>query len=144
MIYEDRLSSLIEKKAKKTLGITFLPKDIDPSILQTIPYEYPHRKITVELAHGEFTSLCPFSGLPDFACLTIRYVPRKKLVELRSLKYYLYSYRNVKIYNEHVVAKMLEDLRRVLHPYEIIIIGEFTVRGGAKNKVTASYKSRTR
>ncbi|MEI8349768.1 MAG: preQ(1) synthase [Candidatus Omnitrophota bacterium] len=144
MIYEDRLSNAIEKKAKKTLGNTFLPKDIDSSILQTIRYEYPHRRINVELSNGEFTSLCPFSGLPDFACLIIQYVPRKKLVELRSLKYYLYSYRNVKIYNEHVVNKILEDLRRVLNPHEITVTGEFTVRGGAKNKVTASYKNRIR
>lgn len=142
MIYQDRYIDPLEKKAKKTLGGTFLPKDIDSSILQTIKYEYPHRKINVELTSEEFTSICPFSGLPDFALITIMYVPRKKLIELKSLKYYLYSYRNVKIYNEHVVNKVLEDLKYVLSPYEICITACFTVRGGTKNKVTANYKGR--
>jgi 7-cyano-7-deazaguanine reductase len=142
MIYEDRESPLLEKKAKKTTGKTFSPQDIDTSILKTIPYEYPHRKIVVELTTNEFTCLCPFSGLPDFANITIKYIPRKKLIELKSLKYYFYAYRNVKIYNEHVVNKILEDLKRVLNPYEIAVVGEFTIRGGIKNRVVASYKAR--
>ena len=142
MIYKDREASAIEKKAKKTLGKAFLPQDIDTTILQIIPYQYPHRKIAVELTAGEFTSLCPFSGLPDFAFLTITYVPRKKIVELKSLKYYLYAFRNVKIYNEHAVNKILDDLKKLLNPYEITVVGEFTVRGGLKNKVAASYKAR--
>jgi 7-cyano-7-deazaguanine reductase len=124
------------------LGEFFLPKDIEHTILQTIPYEYTYRKINIELTTDEFTCLCPFSGLPDFAHLTISYTPRKKLIELKSLKYYIYSYRNVRIYNEHAVNKILEDLKKVLHPYSITVIGEFTVRGGAKNKVTAEYKGR--
>jgi 7-cyano-7-deazaguanine reductase len=140
MIYEDRKESLAEKKAKKTTGGVFLPKDIDASILQTISYQYPRRKINVDLSTDEFTSLCPFSGLPDFARISVNYVPCKKLIELKSFKYYLYSYRNVRIYNEHVVNKILEDLIRAVKPYEITVTGEFTVRGGAKNKVTAHYK----
>lgn len=142
MIYEDRKQDLIEKKAKKTIGQVFLPKDIVTSILQTISYEYPKRKINVELTTDEFTCLCPFSGLPDFARITVNYVPRKKLIELKSFKYYLYSYRNVRIYNEHAINKILEDLRKVISPREITVIGEFTVRGGAKNKVTAQYKGK--
>jgi 7-cyano-7-deazaguanine reductase len=142
MIYEDRTSISIEKKAKKTAGKVFLPKDIDSTILQTFVYEYPKRKIVVELTSNEFSCLCPFSGLPDFALLTIRYVPCRKIIELKSLKYYLYAFRNVKVYNEHVVNKILEDLEKVLKPYEITIEGEFTSRGGIKNKVIASHKSR--
>ena len=140
MIYEDRKTSSIEKKAKKIIGKIFSPKDLDPSILQTISYQYPKRKIVTELTTDEFTCLCPFSGLPDFANLTIKYTPDRKLIELKSLKYYLYSFRNVKIYNEHVVNRILEDLKKVLKPFEILVIGEFTSRGGIKNKVTASYK----
>lgn len=140
MIYKNRHIDPLEEKSKKTIGKTFLPKDVDASILQTIKYEYPHRKIHIELNTVEFTSICPFSGLPDFATITINYVPRKKLIELKSLKYYFYSYRNIKIYNEHVVNKILEDLKKALSPYEIVVIGEFTVRGGTKNKVTAQYK----
>ncbi len=140
MIYEDRKTSSIEKKAKKIIGKISYPKDLDPSILQTIPYQYPKRKITTELTTDEFTCLCPFSGLPDFANLTIKYTPDRKLIELKSLKYYLYSFRNVKIYNEHVVNRILEDLKKVLKPYQILVVGEFTSRGGVKNKVTACYK----
>ncbi len=139
MIYEDRVESEIERKAKKTQGKTFLPSDIDVTILKTIPYQYPHRKIVVELTTSEFTCLCPFSGLPDFARLTIKYVPRRKIIELKSLKYYLYAFRNVKVYNEHVVNKILEDLKKVINPYKICVIGEFTSRGGIENKVIASF-----
>lgn len=139
MIYEDRKTSSLEKKAKKTAGKTFPPSAVEASILQTIPYEYPQRKITVNLSTSEFSCLCPFSGLPDFATLTIIYTPRKKIVELKSLKYYLYAFRSVRIYNEHLVNKVLEDLKKILQPYEIIVIGEFTPRGGIKNKVVASY-----
>jgi len=140
MIYEDRKTSSIEKKAKKIIGKSSWPKDLDPSILQTIAYQYPKRKITTELTTDEFTCLCPFSGLPDFANLTIKYTPNRKLIELKSLKYYLYSFRNVKIYNEHVVNRILQDLKKVLKPYQISVVGEFTSRGGVKNKATASYK----
>ena len=139
MIYPDRKESEIEKKAKKTQGQTFLPQDIDTSILKTIDYLYSQRKTIVELTTDEFTCLCPFSGLPDFARLTIKYVPKKKLIELKSLKYYLYAYRNVKIYNEHAVNKILIDLKKTIEPYEILVIGEFTARGGIKNKVSTSY-----
>ena len=142
MIYEDRKISLIEKKAKKILGKISWPKDLDPSILQTISYQYPKRKITTELTTDEFTCLCPFSGLPDFANLTIKYTPNRKLIELKSLKYYLYSFRNEKIYNEHAVNKILQDLKRALKPFEILVVGEFTSRGGIKNKVTVSYKKK--
>jgi 7-cyano-7-deazaguanine reductase len=142
MIYEDRPIHRTEKKAKKTLGQTFLPKDIDAHILQTITYEYPKRKINVELTSNEFTCICPFSGLPDFATITIQYIPRKKLVELKAFKYYLYSYRNVKIYNEHAINKILEDLVNVVQPRQMTVVGQFSVRGGATNKVTAQYKAR--
>jgi len=142
MIYEDRESIKIEAKAKKTLGRTFSVEDIDSTILKTISYQYPQNKIDVELSTDEFTCLCPFSGLPDFATLIVSYVPSRYLIELKSLKYYLYSFRNVKIYNEHVVNKILKDLKKVLKPHKITIEGQFTSRGGIKNKVIALYSSR--
>jgi len=142
MIYEDRKIPLIEEKAKKTVGKISSPDDLDPSILQTIPYKYPKRKIVTELTTDEFTCLCPFSGLPDFANISIEYIPTNKLIELKSLKYYLYSFRNVKIYNEHAVDRIIEDLRKVLKPCQIKVVGEFTSRGGIKNKVTAIYKKK--
>ena len=142
MIYEDRRTSAIEKKAKKSQGAVFLPEDIDANILKGIEYKYPKSRTTVKLQTSEFTCLCPFSGLPDFACLSITYIPRKKLIELKSLKYYLYAFRNVKVYNEHAVNKILLDLRRVFTPYELTVDAEFTSRGGITNKVTASYRAR--
>jgi 7-cyano-7-deazaguanine reductase len=140
MIYEDRKASSLEKKAKKSVGKTYKKEDIDSGILQTLDYEYPKQRIIVELTNDEFTCVCPYSGLPDFANLTIKYSPWQKLIELKSLKYYLYSFRNVKVYNEHAVNKILADLKNILKPHEIAIIGEFTSRGGIKNKVTANYK----
>jgi 7-cyano-7-deazaguanine reductase len=140
MIYEDRKINRQERKAKRTSGEPALPKDIDVSVLATIDYEYPHRKINVELISEEFSCVCPFSGLPDFAKLYINYIPRKKLIELKSLKYYLYAYRNVKIYNEHAVNKILEDLSKAIKPYELTVMAEFSSRGGIKNKVRASYR----
>lgn len=138
-IYQDRSASALEKKAKKLQGATYSPADIDVTILNTIPYQYPHRKIAVEMACEEFSSICPFSGLPDFARVTITYIPRRKLIELKSLKYYLYAWRNVKVYNEHVINQILEDLQQTLQPWSITVIGEFTSRGGITNKIVASY-----
>lgn len=142
MIYSGRRESLMEKKAKKTTGPLSLPKDIESCILKTIDYEYPYRKISVELTSDEFTCVCPFSGLPDFALLTIHYIPGKKLIELKSLKYYLYAFRNVKVYNEHAVNKILEDLVKVLSPVELCVTAEFTSRGGVKNRVSVKYSKR--
>jgi 7-cyano-7-deazaguanine reductase len=142
MMYKNRNIDPSEAKAKKTAGKFSTTKDIDAGILATIDYEYPKRKINVDMVTDEFTCVCPYSGLPDFAKITIRYTPRFKLVELKSLKYYLYAFRNVKVYNEHVVNKILNDLTAALKPYEIEIIAEFTNRGGMKNTVTASQKSR--
>jgi len=141
MIYFDRTANELEKKAAKTAGGLYNPADIEPGILQTIDYQYPKRAVTVELTSDEFTCVCPFSGLPDFAFLTISYLPRKKLVELKSLKYYLYAFRGVKIYNEHAANKILGDLVKVLKPRALTVTAEFTVRGGMANKVTASYKA---
>ncbi|MDD4294690.1 MAG: preQ(1) synthase [Candidatus Omnitrophica bacterium] len=142
MVYEDRLESDIEKKAKKSIGKLVTAVDIDTSILCTIDYEYPKRRIEVEMSTDEFTCVCPFSGLPDFALITIKYVPRKRIIEMKSLKYYLYSFRNVKIYNEHVVNKMMDDLVKVLKPFSMEITGSFTVRGGVKNNVKAVYRAK--
>jgi 7-cyano-7-deazaguanine reductase len=140
MIYENRESPELEKKAQKTTGETYEPSQIDTSILKTFDYEYPQNKISVEHATEEFTSVCPYSGLPDFGIITIIYTPNKKCIELKSLKYYLYAYRNVKIFNEHAVNKILQDLVKIVNPAEMTIVGDFTSRGGITNRVTACYK----
>ncbi|RLE10033.1 NADPH-dependent 7-cyano-7-deazaguanine reductase QueF [Candidatus Aerophobetes bacterium] len=109
-------------------------------MLKTFPYEYPYRPIQVEHTTDEFTCLCPFNELPDQATLTIKYVPDKLCIELKSFKYYLYSFRQVRIFHEHAVNKILEDLVAVLDPLELTVIGKFAIRGGIGTTVTASYK----
>jgi len=112
---------------------------IDVGVLETIPFEYPGRETVVEYIDPEFTSVCPWTGLADFGTITIRYVPAESLVELKSLKYYLHSYRNVGILQEHAVNRILDDLVRLLKPKAMQVIGEFAPRGGLSTRVQASY-----
>jgi 7-cyano-7-deazaguanine reductase len=115
------------------------PEKIDAAALETFPYEYAGRDAEIEISTDEFTSVCPYSGLPDFGRLTVVYVPSAKCVELRSFKYYLLSYRNVGIFYEHLVNRVLEDLAAVLDPKRLTVVGDFTNRGGIRTKVTAQY-----
>ncbi|HEX9165180.1 MAG TPA: preQ(1) synthase, partial [Gemmatimonadales bacterium] len=92
------------------------------------PYDGPEQEIVTET--GEFSAVCPFSGLPDFARLTISYVPGDRCVELKSLKYYITSYRSVGIYQEHATARIAEDLFRVLSPRQLSVRTVYNVRGG--------------
>lgn len=116
-------------------------KGIDPRVLEVIDYEHRGKKIEVEITSDEFTCICPWSGLPDFANVLIRYVPADKCVELKSLKYYLQSYRNVGIVHESVVNRIMEDLVKTCRPVEMRVEAVFKVRGGLVTKVSASYKA---
>ncbi len=140
MIYEDRKPSCTEEKAKKTLGQTFSPEDIDTSLLKTLDFTNPGGRTEVTYTTEEFTSLCPFSELPDFGTITIRYIPRKKIIELKSLKYYLYAFRQVRIYMEEAVNKILDDLVSVTSPEEMEVVGRFQTRGGIFTQVRAFYQ----
>jgi 7-cyano-7-deazaguanine reductase len=113
---------------------------VDAVVLETIPFNYPDSGTEVVYETDEFTSVCPWTGLPDFGKLTIRYVPEKSLVELKSLKYYLTSYRNVGILQEHAVNHVLRDLVNLLRPFSMVIEGDFNERGGIKTKATARYE----
>lgn len=114
---------------------------IDVEVLETIDYQYKgQRNIDIVIRQPEFTSVCPMTGLPDFGCITISYRPENKLVELKSLKFYLLQYRNVGIFYEHVVNRILDDLAETLHPKKMEVVGDFTARGGITTKVTAVYK----
>lgn len=104
------------------------PEHVDVAVLETFPYHGPEQEIVTETR--EFSAVCPFSGLPDFATLTIRYIPGKSCVELKSLKYYVLSYRNVGIYQEHATAKLAEDLFGVLRPKSITVTTVYNIRGG--------------
>jgi len=140
MTYEDRISSELEAKARKAVGKTFNPSVIDRSILETFPYQYYYRPIHMEHSTDEFTCVCPFSGLPDQATLIVKYIPGELCIELKSLKYYFYSFRQVKIFHEHIVNKILEDLVAVLDPVEMTIEAKFTLRGGIASTAIATYK----
>jgi 7-cyano-7-deazaguanine reductase len=103
---------------------------IDTGALETFPYEYPGKDIVINIATDEFTAVCPWSGLPDFATIRIDYTPATVILELRSLKYYLLSYRNVGIYQEHLVNRILEDLVAVTRPKWMKVTADYRVRGG--------------
>ncbi len=133
-----------EKKEKeireKLRNIRQSPDVVDREVLLAVPYEYAgKRDIEVEIIQPEFTSLCPMTGLPDFATITIRYVPDESIVELKSLKYYLLQYRQVGIFYESLVNRILDDLVAVVKPKRMEVIGEFTPRGGIKTIVKAEY-----
>ncbi len=103
---------------------------LDVDVLETFPYEHPGKDIAVEIDTDEFTAVCPYSGLPDFATIRIAYIPKKKIIELRSLKYYLLSYRNVGIYQEHAVNRVLEDLAKCCSPKWMKVSADYKIRGG--------------
>jgi 7-cyano-7-deazaguanine reductase len=112
------------------------PEQIDVAVLETFDYEGPRQEIVTET--GEFTAVCPYSGLPDFARLTISYVPDHKCVELKSLKYYVTSFRNVGIFQEHATARIAEDLFRLLAPRSLSVRTVYNVRGGFETTCTVS------
>lgn len=119
------------------------PEAIDPGCLECFEYEYagqgPGGDIEVVTTTNEFTSVCPFSGLPDFAEVTITYTPSERCVELRSLKYYLMSYRDVGIWYEHLVNRMLDDLVKAVEPKSMEIVIAANARGGLSSTVSARY-----
>jgi 7-cyano-7-deazaguanine reductase len=105
--------------------------------IETWPNQFPDYEI--EIAIPEFTSMCPKTGLPDFGKLTLRYVPDKKCLELKSLKMYLLAYRNLGIFYENVVNRFLRDVVAAAKPRSATVTGEFTPRGGLHSKITASW-----
>lgn len=115
------------------------PDKINPQLLEVFDYQYAGDDISIVTATEEFTSVCPFSGLPDFGTLTITYVPDQKVIELRSMKYYLLTYRNVGIFYEHLINRMLEDLVGACAPKSMEIVIEMTTRGGLRTTVSARH-----
>ncbi len=113
---------------------------IDLAVLEATSFDYPDSATEVVYETGEFTFVCPWTGLPDFARLVIRYVPHHSLVELKSLKYYLTSYRNVGILQEHAVNRILQDLVQLVQPVSMVIEADYKERGGLKTKATARYE----
>lgn len=117
------------------------PDAIRRDLLDPVDYQYAGRRdVHIEIRQPEFTSVCPMTGLPDFGTIIIRYRPDERIVELKSLKFYLLQYRNVGIFYEHVVNRILDDLVAVVAPKRMEITGDFTPRGGISTVVTALYE----
>jgi 7-cyano-7-deazaguanine reductase len=113
------------------------PDALRPDLLETFAYDGVEQEIRCET--DEFSAVCPFSGLPDIATLTITYVPAGKCVELKSLKYYLMSYRNVGIYQEHATDRLLCDLAAALEPKRLVVETDYNIRGGIHTVCRAEY-----
>ena len=110
--------------------------------IETWPNQYQGYEITIAIP--EYTSICPRTGLPDFGTITIRYLPQKLCLELKSLKYYILGYRNLGIFYENAVNRILDDAARACHPKWMVVRGEFTTRGGMRTTVEARYPRRSR
>ena len=131
-------------------GVSQMPR---ADLLEVFPNPYADREYEIFLTSPEFTSLCPLGGVesdarelelleggaPDFATINITYVPDRACVELKSLKLYLWSYRNDGIFYERVVNRILDDLVRTTKPRRMTVVGDFNVRGGIKSVISAHY-----
>ncbi|MFN0169930.1 MAG: preQ(1) synthase [Bryobacteraceae bacterium] len=110
--------------------------------IETWPNQFPGYEI--EIQAPEFTSVCPKTGLPDFGKITVRYIPGKACLELKSFKEYTLAYRNLGIFYENVVNRMLADIVKSCAPVSAAVVGEFRPRGGLESKITATYERRGR
>ena len=111
-------------------------------LLEVFDNEYPERDYLIIHEAPEFTSVCPKTGQPDFARITIKYIPDKLCIELKSLKFYLNSYRNDGIYFESVTNKILNDMVEICHPRHMAIKAEFNARGGISSTIEVEYKGK--
>lgn len=125
-----------------TKDLTLLGREVHKPVrkLETFPNQHPGRRYTVTLVCPEFTCVCPMTGQPDFATMTIRYVPDQRIVESKSLKLYLWSYREEGVFHEQVTNLILDDLVEALQPISCHVNGAFSVRGGISITVDAAYE----
>ena len=107
--------------------------------IETFPNPRPEREFEIAINCPEFTSVCPKTGLPDFGEIRITYVPADHCIELKSLKYYMIGFRDRGIFYESATNQILDDLVAACQPRRMTVVGDFTVRGGIKTKVTATY-----
>ncbi|MEZ5345585.1 MAG: preQ(1) synthase [Pyrinomonadaceae bacterium] len=125
---------------QQNLDIRSTPRDeMDLYPLDTFEYEYPGKEIWIDFEIPEFTAICPFSDFPDFATIRLKYMPNERCIELKSLKMYINSFREVKIFHEHVINVLIEDFVAACDPLRLKIEGDFNVRGNIKTVVRAKY-----
>lgn len=109
--------------------------------LETFPNQFREREYEIEINCPEFTAVCPMTGQPDFGTIIITYIPGDTCIELKSLKLYLFEYRNRGIFYEHSVNTIMDDLVAACHPRKMRVIGHFSPRGGMSSKITAVYQA---
>jgi 7-cyano-7-deazaguanine reductase len=120
-----------------------LRRGIDmPPLVETFPNQFPGRDYEIEITCPEFTAVCPKTGQPDFGTIGIQYVPAAACLELKSLKLYLFSYRDRGIFYEHAINTILDDLVRSCQPRRMKVVGHFNPRGGMTSRITAIYEVR--
>jgi len=112
--------------------------------LETFPNQFPDRDYEVEHTCPEFTAVCPKTGQPDFATIVINYIPDQQVLELKSLKYYLFSFRDRGIFYEHSINTILNDLVAACSPRKMVVTGHFNARGGITSKITATFSAGSR
>jgi len=135
------MSTTLQPANQQGLDIRSTPREeMNLYPLDTFPYEFSGKEIKINFEIPEFTCICPFSDFPDFATIRLEYVPQKRCVELKSLKLYINSFRNVKIFHEHVINMILEDFVSACDPLRVEIEGDFNVRGNIKTTIRANYR----
>ncbi len=135
-----KLKKLVEVSPEQQLEIRPTPRaEMNLVPLDTFAYEHLGKHIEIDFTIPEFTAICPFSDFPDFATLQLRYVPNQRCIELKSLKLYINSFREVKIFHEHVVNVIRDDFVAACDPLEFHLEGDFNVRGNIKTVVRTSY-----
>jgi 7-cyano-7-deazaguanine reductase len=131
------------KKRVKSLRLKYKAYP-QKELLVAMPNPYPNREYEEEMVTSEFTCLCPLNpGQPDYATLAIKYAPDKQIIELKSLKFYLASYRMVEIFYEEATNRILEDLVNAVKPKRMEILAEWNIRGGIGTKVKVSYNKKS-
>ena len=114
-----------------------------PSLVETFVNQFPGRDYEIEITCPEFTAVCPKTGQPDFGTITILYVPAATCLELKSLKLYLFGYRDRGIFYEHAINTILDDLVKSCRPRRMTVVGRFNPRGGMTSRITATYEAST-
>ncbi len=115
-------------------------RELKTPTIETWANKYSDRNYTIEITNLEFSAVCPKTGLPDYATICITYIPDMHCAELKSLKEYFVFFRDVGIFHEHVVNKVLEDFVNACQPRSAEVTGDFNIRGGMKTVVSASYQ----
>ena len=118
---------------------TVYSSDYSPEVLETFPNKHPDNDYFVKFNCPEFTSLCPITGQPDFATIYISYIPAEKMVESKSLKLYLFSFRNTPTFHEESVNRILKDIVQACNPRKAEVVGLFRPRGGIAINVKATF-----